>query len=388
MGMGQIILYALGLPLLVFFFLSRHKHELEKPVVRFRYGLFFSGFRKERFYWECIVALRKESIVILAVFGPSMGTSQLAHVALIVILIQVLVQLVGSPYSGDPKHRRLQVLDVASLVVCWVTMWSGYFFHSVEFASRGDSLEILTVLVIIINVMHMMWLIGNMFAEMCSEQKETEVVKNLKSRISFDKNIPNSLRLRVEQTREIKKKRKKKKEGKSILNPSRTSVIESHVSEPEATSTTTNLELTNLSLNSKKSSFRSFGSRKLKKKIGRRKKKQRQPDQSTLNSLTQKSRKESINRLAMRQKQLNWKTNALMVDPLKTDQVEHRSINIDELSGNLYYYDPVANISTWFTEEETAKYRSVNDHELVSILYQGGSESDETSNYTNPMQDK
>ena len=211
MGMGQIILYALGLPLLVFFFLSRHKHELEKPVVRFRYGLFFSGFRKERFYWECIVALRKESIVILAVFGPSMGTSQLAHVALIVILIQVLVQLVGSPYSGDPKHRRLQVLDVASLVVCWVTMWSGYFFHSVEFASRGDSLEILTVLVIIINVMHMMWLIGNMFAEMCSEQKETEVVKNLKSRISFDKNIPNSLRLRVEQTREIKKKRKKKK---------------------------------------------------------------------------------------------------------------------------------------------------------------------------------
>jgi len=234
-------------------------------------------------------------------------------------------------------------------------------------------------------------------------------------------------------------------DSKNVDNPSRTSVIESHVSEPEATSTTTNLELTNLSLNSKKSSSRSFGSRKLKKKIGRRKKKQRQPDQSTLNSLTQKSRKESINRLAMRQKQMNWKTNELMVDPLKTDQVEHRSIEIDESSGNLYYYDSVANISTWFTEEETEKYRSSNrnwktnelmvdplktdqvdhrsieidessgnlyyydsvanistwfteeetekyrvdnDHELVSILYQGGSESDETSNYTNPMQDK
>ena len=52
-GASQILLYAIGLPLLVFVFLWRHRNELNKPVVRFRYGLFFAGFRKKKYYWEC-----------------------------------------------------------------------------------------------------------------------------------------------------------------------------------------------------------------------------------------------------------------------------------------------------------------------------------------------
>ena len=77
-GITQIILYAIGLPVLVFVFLWRHRDELNKPVVKFRYGLFFSGFTQEKYYWECIVALRKESTVLLAVFGPQMGIPMLA----------------------------------------------------------------------------------------------------------------------------------------------------------------------------------------------------------------------------------------------------------------------------------------------------------------------
>ena len=96
-GIAQVLLFALGLPLLVYIFLFRHRHELDKPVVKFRYGLFFSGFRKERYYWEIIVALRKESTVLLAVFGPNMGVAMLAHVALLVFAIQLLIQF----------HRRL-----------------------------------------------------------------------------------------------------------------------------------------------------------------------------------------------------------------------------------------------------------------------------------------
>ena len=116
-GVTQIVLFAVGLPLVVFIFLYRHRHELKKPVVRFRYGLFFAGFRTETFYWECIVALRKESTVLLAVFGPQMGVEMLAHVALLVFMVQILVQLVGHPY--ETRHMKLQILDVTSIVVCW-----------------------------------------------------------------------------------------------------------------------------------------------------------------------------------------------------------------------------------------------------------------------------
>jgi len=107
------MLYALGLPLLVFLFLRRHRGELDKPVVRFRYGLFFAGFREEKYYWEVVVAMRKESTVILAIFGTQMGVAMLAHVALFVFMIQMLFQLIGNPY--EPQRKKLQIMDIIAI---------------------------------------------------------------------------------------------------------------------------------------------------------------------------------------------------------------------------------------------------------------------------------
>ena len=123
-GITQILLYALGLPIIVFIFLRRHRHELDKPVVKFRYGLFFSGFSKRRYFWEVMVAIRKESTVILAVFGPQMGVAMLAHVALFVFMIQLLVQVSPQRYfSGVPG-----VLIRLVFVVSVLTLFSLFSF--------------------------------------------------------------------------------------------------------------------------------------------------------------------------------------------------------------------------------------------------------------------
>ena len=178
-GASQIILYALGLPLLVFVFLWRHRNELNKPVVRFRYGLFFAGFRKKKYYWECIVALRKESTVILAVFGPQLGVAMLAHVALFVFIIQILIQLIGHPY--DPLLTKLQMLDVTSICICWFTMWSGFFFYSPRPESQKSALIFLTMLVVLINVAHMVYLLYSMCSAACIENQDNVVLKKILS---------------------------------------------------------------------------------------------------------------------------------------------------------------------------------------------------------------
>ena len=194
-GITDIILYAIGLPLLVFVFLFRNRYELNKPVVKFRWGLFFSGFRKETYYWECVVAMRKESTVLLAVFGPQMGVAMLAHVALLVFMVQILVQLVGHPYEA--RHLKLQVLDVTSIVVCWGTMWSGFFFYSPRPPSQKEALVFLTMLVLVVNVLYMVALLYSMCAETCQENEESTVVKmfrrrttNVKRRDSRDTSAP------------------------------------------------------------------------------------------------------------------------------------------------------------------------------------------------------
>ena len=186
-GITQIILYAIGLPVLVFVFLWRHRDELDKPVVKFRYGLFFAGFRPKKYYWECVVALRKESTVLLAVFGPQMGIPMLAHVALLVFMIQILVQLIGQPYES--RQMKLQVLDVTSIVICWGTMWSGFFFYSPRPPSQKPALEFLTVLVVLVNVMYMLVLLYSMCSETCRENESNSVVKLFRRRTISMKNV-------------------------------------------------------------------------------------------------------------------------------------------------------------------------------------------------------
>ena len=186
-GITQIVLYAVGLPALVFVFLWRHRVELNKPVVKFRYGLFFAGFRQEKYYWECVVALRKESTVLLAVFGPQMGIPMLAHVALLVFMIQILVQMIGQPYEW--RQMKLQVLDVTSIVICWGTMWSGFFFYSPRPPSQRAALEFLTVLVVTINIIYMFVLLYLICSETCREHEDSSVVKMFKRRTSSMKNV-------------------------------------------------------------------------------------------------------------------------------------------------------------------------------------------------------
>jgi hypothetical protein len=181
-GIAQILLYAIGLPVLVFLFLHRHRYELDKPVVKFRYSLFFAGFRPEKYYWEVIVALRKESTVILAVFGPNMGTPMLAHVALLVFLVQILIQLVGHPYTAH--QQKLQILDVISIIVCWFTMWSGFFFLGVKKEWDKSLLVLLTMVVLVVNVVHMIILVGSMIFEMCQENGDSDMLQRVKRRTS------------------------------------------------------------------------------------------------------------------------------------------------------------------------------------------------------------
>ena len=186
-GVTQIILYAVGLPLIVYVFLWRHRGELDKPVVKFRYGLFFAGFRQERYYWECIVALRKESTVVLAVFGSQMGVAMLAHVALLVFMVQILVQLIGHPYGRG--HGKLQILDVGAICLCWGTMWSGFFFYTPRPPDQKAALVFLTMTVVIVNTIYMMILLYSMCSEACKEHKDNSVVQVFQKRTSDFRNF-------------------------------------------------------------------------------------------------------------------------------------------------------------------------------------------------------
>jgi NADH:ubiquinone oxidoreductase subunit 5 (subunit L)/multisubunit Na+/H+ antiporter MnhA subunit len=73
LGVGQLVVYVIGLPLVVLVFLRRNHDSLRTHVSQARYGLFYGGYKTDRFFWETVITGRKVSVVMLSVFGPELG---------------------------------------------------------------------------------------------------------------------------------------------------------------------------------------------------------------------------------------------------------------------------------------------------------------------------
>ena len=137
----------IGLPTVVMVFLYRHRHRLESSrVVKFRYGLFYSGFRSERWYWECVVCCRKVALLAVGMFGFSGGLQLQANWGLLILIAAIFVQLIGAPYAGETSAKKLRILEIASLSVCWFTMWTADFF-----ALGAGDLTFLTAFLLILH---------------------------------------------------------------------------------------------------------------------------------------------------------------------------------------------------------------------------------------------
>ena len=89
------------------------------------------GYRKERYWWELVIALRKVTIVFIGTFGTLMGRTDLqAYVAILVVFISIVIHLVGKPFDTHKKDTKLlYVLEFLGLSVCFFTFWSGLIFY-------------------------------------------------------------------------------------------------------------------------------------------------------------------------------------------------------------------------------------------------------------------
>ena len=195
LGLPQLIIFVLGLPLLLFWFLLKNHDELHtKHAVLARYGLFYDAYRKDKYYWELIIVIRKITIVLLSLLGAVVGVRRQAQLTLLVLLICIILEITAKPYKETtPRHRILPMLEFSSLCVQWLTMWSGLMiFTSLD---EGSTLlvEFLTVSVVVLNAIMLICLLFNLMRECASEKLDDEIVENmgkmLRSVATMGKNI-------------------------------------------------------------------------------------------------------------------------------------------------------------------------------------------------------
>jgi hypothetical protein len=183
LGVPQLLFYVIGLPCVVLFFLHRNRDHLQDRVVQTRYGLFYSGYKPTRFFWETIITSRKVAVVALSVFGPELGPIKQAQLALLILLICIVFEIYGDPFLVvTERHNILARLETSSLIIEWLTMWSGLLiFESAQESAVGI---LLTISVVVGNIVLFGWAIFKFIRQKLYERKAQKIKDNAVKRRS------------------------------------------------------------------------------------------------------------------------------------------------------------------------------------------------------------
>ena len=123
------------------------------------------------------MSLRKIIIVGLGVFGPSLGPVSQSLVALLVLFIFIVLEILGDPFKEPTaRHKILAKLELSTLMVLFLTMWSGLMIFSSTEANDMVSVQVLTVLVVLMTVVMMLWLIAQLARE-CGHENADSVAE-------------------------------------------------------------------------------------------------------------------------------------------------------------------------------------------------------------------
>ena len=161
LGISQLLVFIVGLPLLMLIFLRRNKHlegGLTNHATIVRYGFFYAAYKEDKYYWEIILTFRKVSIVALSVFGPGLGTQRQSQMVLAVLLVCISLEIAGNPYKQDERGMQiLGRLEIAALFVQWTTMWGGSMIFSSQDPASKRFVGFLSVMLAGINIVLLCW---------------------------------------------------------------------------------------------------------------------------------------------------------------------------------------------------------------------------------------
>jgi hypothetical protein len=97
-----------------------HEHKI--------YGMFYSAFRTDMWWWEGTVAARKIVIAMIGVFGAEMESMQV-HLTIMLVVGIIIVTAQVRPFGGL-EHGLLHKLEMFSLIATFLTLWAGSVFNT------------------------------------------------------------------------------------------------------------------------------------------------------------------------------------------------------------------------------------------------------------------
>jgi len=186
-GAPMLLMYAAIVPLAIILRLRRAANaaRLDDPSLMLRWSLIYSGYTKEKYWWELVVLFRKYFVIFVSTFVAS----EQHQLQLVLGLFIVAVHLHGTnkPFGDDSASANLlHRYEMTSLVVLTFCVWCGvYFSLDSEACSRHAGwCTFLTLLVLASNIVMLVMMTGKFCTAWCARNRVAERLRDLQSKSS------------------------------------------------------------------------------------------------------------------------------------------------------------------------------------------------------------
>ena len=126
----SLIIWILVLPGIILYVLRKNKRNLAAGDTLKRYSFIYNGYRKDKYFWEFVIMVRKIFIISSIVFISPENSGLQIFLFLLLILISYALHVVNKPYT-DPKLNKLEQVALISIGIINI---SGLYFKVITYA--------------------------------------------------------------------------------------------------------------------------------------------------------------------------------------------------------------------------------------------------------------
>eukprot|EP00937_MAST-01D_sp_MAST-1D-sp2_P008078 g8078.t1 len=116
-----IVIFAIGVPVLFWALLFRHRHNLNHDDARYL-GFFFDDYRPEHWYWEVVECFRKLLLTGFALFFGVQGSLFQTAIAMAFVVVYIPVLLRVQPYKLPSDNHVALIVNIALLFVLFTSL--------------------------------------------------------------------------------------------------------------------------------------------------------------------------------------------------------------------------------------------------------------------------
>ena len=197
-AMPSLLCFGAIFPLLGILYIGRHRDRQRNKKLIFRFGLVYSGYSANLWWWELVVHFRKVAMILIVTFADT--NQQQLHIALGALIVLLYIQEQAQPFAptGLSKmtaaasatattiSKKLHRLETLSLLVLITMVWSAVFFTINTCDDQDVFCSMLGIFVLSVNVIFTLFVAIVFAYEFCKKHQEkvvklSKALSNLKS---------------------------------------------------------------------------------------------------------------------------------------------------------------------------------------------------------------